>query len=440
MNGGPRVFPVGLYATLLAALCCIAAPAVPRCLQDMLTSVQCLPLRAWAVLTAPSAPGPSPVRAEDLEFDRVMARFVRLEGIVEGDLEPVPARVVERRGRGGGGLPAELVLDVAAQDLAGAADFVTSGERLVGFLLGEADERGRARVAVLGARPPEGRRVAAVAHLRHGRYLRMLVEPTHSRESWPLRCRLFEDPYVSVREARSGDLVSTAWLEGDHLGPPAGLRVGVLRVFGYRRGARAVPIDLFVQPAADARSVSGVAVWRRRGAPAVRRMAGPWRWPARRISLPAPPPSRERWLLSAASAARLTPGAAVVAGRRLLGVVERGGRGHGIAAPLGESGRAWAWILVPDDPQRPPIELWGRLRRSDADRLVLRAAGTSDGDLPEGVLFSGANGPCSPAGLLVGPARPSDPRSAGDELVVRSPEPPRSVVEVLCPSRNGDGG
>ncbi|MEM7205976.1 MAG: CRISPR-associated protein Cas5, partial [Planctomycetota bacterium] len=47
-----RAFPLPLYATLLGALCCVFAPAVPRPVQAWLQRAMCLPLRAFGSVAA----------------------------------------------------------------------------------------------------------------------------------------------------------------------------------------------------------------------------------------------------------------------------------------------------------------------------------------------------------------------------------------------------
>ena len=66
--------------------------------------------------------------------------------------------------------------------------------------------------------------------------LHFVVEPASRIDQWPLRCGLFEQPYLASRLRRSGLPVLTAPLEVDPLGDvPAGLRVGdlILRVDGH---------------------------------------------------------------------------------------------------------------------------------------------------------------------------------------------------------------
>ena len=138
IRGGQRLFPVSLYATLLVALCCVAAPELPRRVQAWAQTVLCLPLRAWTVVTAES-PDPHPLvevvesLADQFERRVANAAVADVQGVVPPGLEPVLCRVVARESEGAGRVPTELVLDRSVADLRDCAEFVTFGDHLLGF-------------------------------------------------------------------------------------------------------------------------------------------------------------------------------------------------------------------------------------------------------------------------------------------------------------------
>src|SRR5690606_2914553 len=172
---------------------------------------------------------------------------------IDERFEPVVARVIERR-RGTREEPSELVLDLRREQLDGVAGFATVGGALVGFVderaSAEPQHRGHARVLLLH-------------HVERGRWPRrgparielpaeplpVVVEPGSAVDAWPLRCVLPADPYrAAALEGVEAEVV-TSGLADDPLGPlPRGLRIGALRVYGYRLpDGGVVPIGLFVE-------------------------------------------------------------------------------------------------------------------------------------------------------------------------------------------------
>lgn len=416
IRGGRRLFPVSLYATLLLALCCVAAPGVPRQVQGWLQALVCLPLRGWAVVA-------TPVRAAAAPDEEVAARAATLQRRLEWAArentaawrpvgwEPLLCRVVSRGERGAAGLPESLWLDHFAEDLAGCAGYVTYGDQLIGFLADPEDApvgvRNLARVDLLHARPHERpRRVAAAADVEGGP-LRFVVEPAGRIDRWPLRCRVLEDPYRAAQLRHSGYPVRTAELPGDPLGTvPAQLLLGHMMVWGYADEDSA-PIDLFVVPELDARALPAVVVWRPRAAalPLPQSATAVRQIPVERVAVPPLPPASDRWLLTADRSRNLPSGAALVRGGRLCGVVEQGGPGFGTAIPLGQSRHAWSLVLLPDRPTASPVFVLAHGVGQDGDvaRLVVEVGADR---LEPGVLFTGPNGPHFPQGWLIGDAQP----------------------------------
>ncbi len=135
MMGGRR-FPVGVYATLLGALCWLAVPQLSLGVEAWLLGLTCLPLRAYADVSGKMGglvePAPEDWRRVDSLLDRQARVAAEMPG-AEGR-QPVVCRVLESRGPGGGGRHAELILDRTYRELEGCDGFVTFSDRLLGFL------------------------------------------------------------------------------------------------------------------------------------------------------------------------------------------------------------------------------------------------------------------------------------------------------------------
>lgn len=419
-----RAFPVALYATLLAALCCVASPGVPRAVQGWLQSVLCLPLRAWVnVGPGPGSADQAAEREASEAANDLLRRLERaaLAGIgprVPAGLEPVLCRVVERVGRGASGLPSTLYLDRSAEELADSEGFVTFGNDLLGFLAPfepgpDAQSPQPARVDLLHGKDARGwaRPVAAVVDAPAGP-MRFVVEPASRIDRWPLRCRLFEEPYRASRLRHSGEPVRTTTLDGDPLGDvPPGLNLGSLQVWGYPGDAGGAQIGLFVRPDLDPRLISVVAVWRQRRELSESRLS---RAPVAaehgvsRLRLPAATPVDERWVLTVDAGRRLPTGGALVRGDMMFGAVEQSGPGFALASPFGGSRRLWSLLLLPDAPELAPVPLLVRSAGIPSRGSVrVLVEGGRVADIP-GVLFTGANGPHCPLGLMIGRAERID--------------------------------
>jgi hypothetical protein len=445
IRGGRRLFPVSLYAMLLAALCCIAAPDLARPVQGWCLWVLCLPLRTWAVLMAEPKATPALDRTAAASADVLQRRLHRaavadIAGLLPPGLEPVVCAVVDRGEIDAAGLPSALWLDRTVAETADCLDIVTYGDALLGFLapadaaLGAAGQGAPVRVDLLhAARPGRGPRRVPCAVQTSATLLRFVAEPAGRIDRWPLRGTLFEQPYAASRLDHSGDPVRTTALAGDPLGAlPAGLRVGTLQVWGYPGREHPLPIGLYVQPALDPRAISAVVLWRPRRpveAPAPRLAAAEQR-SVQLLAVPAPPPATERWVLTASSREVLPRGAALVRGAAVFGVVEQSGPGFALAAPFGRSRQLWSLLLLPDAPELPPIELLARGVRRDSAHLCFRSE-AARGPLPAGLLFTGANGPHCPPGLLIGRAVPD---GASGDLVV-APMPVYDGAFAVCIGR-----
>jgi hypothetical protein len=439
-----QAFPVALYASLLVALLFLLRPAALQPLQSAAAALQSLPLRALGLLAAqPSARTAAAserafafaaLRVDAWRASRSAQAAARPDG-VPADLLPRWVPVRERRGEAGAG-PTELLLDLPRAALGtGVAAFVTVGEVLVGFLeplpVLDADDpcRGAARVSLLQRRVRGGlpRRVPAFIDAEDGP-LAVVVEPAASIDAWPLRCVLPADPYRAA-SLRSSDLpVRTSGLGDDPLGPlPPGLSIGALQVYGYAGAdGRVLPIGLFVAPAIPAEAIHAVTVWTgERGAAAVvtpRPLDGGLLFAARGSRLPVATSVRARWFVTTRElgGAWLRPGAALVHGERLVGVLDTAGLGYGVVAPFGQPGRSWAITLVPEG-GGPPVDVAARaLRRTG--RVELELAAPLDGGFERGQAFSGAGGRDLPTGLWIGPAALAEPRLLLVEPVADLPE------------------
>lgn len=416
-----------MLATLLGAVVCVALPTWPRRVEGWLGAACCVPLRAWGVrdvaVRGPLAFGTAaPAGLARREAESAFAGSEKLAALgLRGEL----CTVLGREAEGAARLPARLVLERSADELRGAAAFVTHGDNLLGFLCGAEQERadGRAVVELLHALPEQGPvRVPAAVQVADGDgdgTLRFLVEPAGAIDRWPLRCRFLEDPYLASRIRASGPDVRVVALGASAGDAPAGLRIGTLRVWGYRRDAATIPIGLFVEPALDPRAIARVVVWRpAAAAPLDTPPLAADREPVGLLTLPAPPPDDRRWFLHAATTVVLPRGAPLLDGARLVGSVRRAGSGYALATPFGEGAALWSLILLPDDPLAPVQYFSARGVRRTGSVVELRIA--TGGPLPvAGYLFTGSNGAHCPPGLPIGPARPLP--GASDALAVAVP-------------------
>jgi len=421
---GRQVFPVALYASLLAAVLALVQPRALRVLESACATLQVLPLRAQGLLGVRVARAANEgevqrldaaVRAVDALRGRRLAAARRRPVGVPIDLVgwsiPVRSRALER-GRAG---PSELRLAVSRASLpGGVASFVTVGDALVGFLTADEnpeDERLGARVRLLHAaeRGQLPRRVPAWIAADDGP-LPVVVEPASTIDAHPLRCVLPADPYRAATIGAGEPTVLTSGLPDDPLGPlPRGLRIGSLRVEGYRDAAGdVVPIGLFVEPALPPDSLHAVVVWVPSGTasellPVVRPLSQGALFAARSSRLPVASSVRVRWFVTTdvLADAWLRAGAALVHGERLVGVLATAGLGYGIVAPFGQPGRSWPITLLPDD-GRAPIDLAAPAVARDGTTVTLAVDGPA-ARFGAGHAFTGASIPDVPAGLYLGP-------------------------------------
>lgn len=432
-NGTAQAFPVGLYATLLAALCWLALPRLLQPVERALLGVATLPLRAAEAL------GGSPVLAGEqqaaiaaaaLPCRQLQQRLVQhlaldLDGR-RGQLVPV----LELGRNGGGGQPAQLLLLRSYQELDGCLPFVTYGEQLLGFLcrpgVGVAEKdvpTDPARVLLLNH--PEANAVAAALQLTADERLRFVVEASGSLDPAPMRTALWDDPYRASRLGAGVFTVRTLALRGA-LGNevPAGLLIGDAEAWGYG-GDNPLAIGVFVTPSIDFRALSLVTVFGKPLDPGC--ALAPRRAPAHTMALPGS--LDQRFHITMAMAAATDDGAAVVQGELCLGRLRRLWFGQALGTSFASSRQRQVLLLLPDDADREPLALWGEVESERGHTVWLRCRGKVP-ELQPGWLFTGSNGRLCPYGLLLGRAEPV----SGDEtlLQVALPAlPDEAAVEVM---------
>ena len=423
-----QAFPVTLYASLLLALLLLLRPDALRSLQSACAVLQCLPLRAVTALSAGDRTADGAQDAARARASRAVDALVARRGEeaarrpdgIDVELEPFVARVIERRA-GTRDEASELILDLRPEQLVGVAGFATLGDALIGFV----DERASAEPEHLGHA-----RVLLLHHVERGRLPRrvparvelpddplpIVVEPGSAVDAWPLRCVLPADPYRAAALEGVEAEVRTSGLADDPLGAlPRGLRIGKLRVYGYRLpDGRVVPIGLFVEPAFAAETIHALVLWRPRGTapPARGRPLDDGRRVAvRALRLPVPGAIGERLFVTTTvlGGEPLREHAALTAGERLIGVLGSAGLGYGAVARLGERGRQWPITLLPDD-RGPLRDLVATAVGRQGGAAVFDVGAAELGDFGSGDAFSGPLGVDLPGGLWIGRARRLDER------------------------------
>ena len=411
-------FPVGLYGVLLLALCWLVLPAVFNPFGRLLLGLACLP-HQWV-----SHAGGQPSLAADantadqlLDLSTALRRRAWRSDVEAGRqfmpqaMEPLLCRVVAVQGRGGGGMPCELLLDRSYAELSGCADLVTSGEQLLGFLarpgVGPAAEdrlEDPARVLLLGH--PRGRSVAARFAVDRpdasAGELRCVVEAAAVVDPAPLRTVLHDDPYLAAKLLQSGATVSTMRLDADWVGAvPAGLRLGRTRVWGYDTGDSVLTIGVYVEPQADPRTLAQVALWQ--AVPGFAVVEQPVSLADARL-WPLPDGRGGRWLLS--SSVSVPDGAAVVQDGVCLGTARGVAFGQALVTSFAASRQSWALWLLPDDPALAPRGYYGQVVRANTTTAWFRPRNV-DAVPVAGYVFTGGGQPHCPAGLRIGPAEPT---------------------------------
>lgn len=381
-----------------------------------------LPLRTLGLLLPMPAvaaePGPTLAQAS-AKVDALRARQLQFHTVIPDalrsipGLQPVLCQIIDRQ-PATAEWPLFLVLNRSYEELEGCERYVTVGETLLGFLQRPGPSEGLgmpAKVALLNfrRRGELPRRIAARVQLGPGEFLRFLVEPASAIDQWPLRCALLDDPYLAARVQRNDLRVYTIAVD-DPLGSvPAGLHVGRMRPWGYRREAGGfTPIDLFVQPGANSQFVSMVNLWCASGnrpADAKAPLSGGRVLPVRLMRLPVVTPGVERWYVAFRwDAPAFTQGAAVLIGERLIGRVASTGPGHAFVRPFGQPGSVWAVTMLGEVEGIAPVDLWVvcEERRAEGSRWRILK-----GELPglRGDLFTGAMSEDCPAGLWIGPVQ-----------------------------------
>lgn len=447
MAAARPAFPVGLYATLLLALCWLVLPELLRPVERFLLGVACLPQRWFGTAGAEPAFAAGPTTLARLqELQRSLDARARDHDFGRGraavqNLEPLSCRVraVTRRGsggdyfKGGGDVPCELLLDRSYDELAGCVDFVTCGDVLLGFLarpgIGAAKTDAPtdpARVLLLNH--PQSREVAARIELADAEDLHCVVGPAAKVDPAPLRTTLHDDPYRAA-SLRTGDApVRTLALDAAWIGAvPAGLLLGHTRIWGYDTGGDTLTIGLYAAPPLDPRELPQVVLWQSVAGVAAPRPEAVRAF-ARAVALP--DGTGGRWLLSATTA--LPDGAAVVRDGVCLGLVRGIAFGQGLCTSFAASRHPWSLWLLPDDPELPPQGLFGEVVYADAANAWFHPRVGAPRQVA-GFVFTGSNGPHCPPGLLLGHAEPDAARQ-----LLRIAVPERSAgrqVEVVVGDR-----
>lgn len=437
-----RAFPAGLYGLLLLALCALTVPAFGRPVENVLLgAASAWPERLLGWLATPveaAVDTATATRLAELEAELVQRQAAAdFDGAPLPWLEgctPVPCQVVGVERIGGGGEPCELRLDRSCGELAEALPYVTKGPRLVGTLApwraldGERAAAQAARVQLL--HHPAAHAHAGELQLDDGAVLRLVARPAAAVDPAPLRVELWDDPHRAAGLDRMGQLVRTTELAGAVAQPPAGLWLGHTLPWGYERanGERALAIGVYLVPPFQPRALASVVVWLPgRGRP----VAPPRGTVARPARLQALPGGRGFAVTARGSWAE---GAAVLAFGCCLGRAHAYAFGQGQVVPFRHSREPWGLLLLPDDPALPVVELVGTVE-GDRDGLVLvRWQGEPGGAgagrrLPPGHLFTGANGPHCPPGLLLGRAEPA--LEASDLLQVLVPAVPEALAATV---------
>ncbi len=479
-SGEPRnrLFPVGLYATLLVGVFGVTFPELIAPVESLARTAVTLPLRAYSILFdgRPALAASEPKAS--LQGVVGLSQSTLRGGSGPVGYSPRVCLVVDRR-VGPLGVVDELILARSRDELMGCAPLVTVGHGLVGFLdipaHGRPGDRGAqfgkelARVRLLHyrgrrratKRPLRARdpfpvaRVAAQVTCREvdaQGVLNFLVVPARAVDSWPLRCTLLDNPYLGSRLRHSGDMVTTS--ETDDRSIPAGLQVGRLMIWGYPQ--LNIPVGLFVEPIRDPRGISSVVVWEAAdgGSVPASTDAKERLIPVSFSRFPAPRPVRERWLVTSNAGSTLPNGAALLDraldGGRLLGLLARPWSGQSLVTSFSASTRIWAFLLRSLDGH--VHELVGRVVGHAPDgRLRVKILAPDNGWRLRGELLTGVNGPHCPAGLAIGRAEPGEagvadvttpgtprvfsPPAARGELLVTIPDSVVSDPRVFVSQR-----
>lgn len=431
---------------LLFALCWLTLPAVFAPLERLLLGATCIvPRLAAQFLGAPvQAATNTPVATPAALLARIAEHDLRAPVSLQATgLVPLHCAVIATGKNGGGGQVAELLLDHSYAELAGCSELVTKGDMLLGTLatrgrgpaaLDAPDDPARVLLLNHGASRPQ----YAAMRTADGGALRFVVRAAASVDPAPLRVDLWDDPYRAARLQRAGDPVFTIDLPELPWVPPAGLRLGSSRIWGYPGAADGAPVLLgvFVDPGIEARALSHVVLWRAAAAIAPGQRAagleglhGIKRLPGVLHDLPGVSNGRHLLVVEGAVA----PTAAVVHEGRLLGSANGLAFGAALMTSFTASRQRWSLLLLPDDPAAPPRELTAVVVHTEGDVVWLRWRGGERERLPNGELFTGSNGRHCPAGLRVGRAGPHATELDLLEVTVPQASGP-FAVEVL------DGG
>ncbi|MFT4511801.1 MAG: hypothetical protein ACI89X_002231 [Planctomycetota bacterium] len=417
-------FPAGLYAMLLFALAWLTLPRVFAPLERWLVGSACFVPRvgsAWMGEPAMAA------NREELALigalsDQLYARVEKNDFAGAGITIPVGdtsilCGVLSVGRRGGGGEPSELLLDHTYAELAGCSEIVTKGSVLLGFRLlpgvGRAVDDGPddpARVMLCNHR--DAPRLYAGLENQDGTQLRFVIAPAALVDPAPLRVDFWDDPYRAAKLRESQQRVYTLPVAFGEQRVPGGLLVGRTRRWGYEQedGEDTLTIGMFVTPAVAPRALSHVVVRRSGDYPSPPIHFQSSLRSRRRIQATVydlPGATHGRHMLVAEE--DVPDGAAVVQDGLFLGSARGLCLGSALVTSFAASRKDWSLLFLPVDDGAAPVELHGRVVRTEGNVAWLKWTGPSREQLArlgEGFLFTGSNGKFCPACLWIGRAVP----------------------------------
>ena len=446
-------FPAGLYAMLLFALAWLTLPRVFAPLERWLVGSACFVPRlgsAWMGEPAMAANRDDLARIDQLSADlREGVRRSDFAGAgitMPVDDKKILCGVLSIGLRGGGGEPSELLLDHTYEELAGCREIVTKGSALLGFLLQPgvgraADDLPSDPARVMLCNHRDAPRIYASLESEDPTPLRFVIQPAAVVDPEPMRVDFWDDPYRAAELSKSQQRVYTLPVSFGKQRVPGGLLVGRTRRWGYERenGEDSLTIGMFVTPAVAPRALSHVVVWRSGQYPDPPLAFRSTLRSRRRIHATVydlPGATHGRHMLVADE--DVPDGAAVVQDGLFLGSARGLCLGSALVTSFAASRQEWSLLYLPHDEQSIPIELHGRVERTEGHIAWLKWSGPSREQLARlgsGYLFTGSNGKFCPAGLWIGSAEPDRFERNWLKVTVPSQSGPR-IAEVIVGERD----
>ncbi|MDA7936598.1 hypothetical protein N9B90_01505 [bacterium] len=442
-------FPAGLYAMLLFALAWLTLPRVFAPLERWLVGSACFVPRIGSTLFGQPVAAANHVDLERIrELGDQLKRRVQEHDFAGAGIS-MPANdekfhcgVLSVTRRGGAGLPSELLLDHTYAELEGCKEIVTKGNILVGFLLkpgiGRAvDDRPDDPARIILCHHRDSPRLFAHLQDSDGLELRFVIEPAAIVDPAPLRVGFWDDPYRAASLKESGQRVYTLPAAFGKKRVPGGLMVGFTRRWGYGEeyGEDSLTIGVFVKPALEPRALSHVVLWRSTKYPPPPFEVESTLRSRRRISATVydlPGAIHGRHLLVAKES--VPDGAAVVQDGLFLGSARGLSFGSALVTSFVASRQDWNLLFLPDDETGRPVELHGRVKRSEGNTAWIEWTGPSRDEmsrLGSGYLFTGSNGQFCPARLWIGRASVDPLARNRIKVDVWAPEGPRNVAVIV---------